>query len=161
MNPLRQRFAAAAAALIVWAIALPAAAQHEHHHGGGHGAGHPATREVLVDGLRVAFHIMENDAHRQMLREMKLKDNVEPGTTHNVTVMLSEAASKRPVTDAAVGMKVVDPRGGEQIRPLAYNEGLKGYEGYFRLPEKGTYELLVLVRIGEERKTAGIRWDLK
>jgi len=161
MNPLLQRFAAAAAVLTVWALALPAAAQHDHTHGAGHGAGQAATREVLVDGLRVAFHVMENTAHRRMLREMKLKDNVEPGTTHNVTVMLSEAASKRPVTDAAVGMKIVEPGGGEQIRQLAYNAGLKGYEGYFRLPEKGTYELLVLVRIGEERKTAGIRWDLK
>ncbi len=92
---------------------------------------------------------------------MNLPDPVEPGTTHNVTVMLFEAATRRPVTAAAVGMKIVDPKGGEQIRQLAYHEGLKGYEGYFRFPEKGTYELLVLVRIGEERKTAGISWEVQ
>ncbi|MEJ5357427.1 MAG: hypothetical protein WHT06_02030 [Desulfobacterales bacterium] len=153
--------AAAAAALTLWALAFTATAQHEHHHGAGHGAAPPATREVLVDGLRVGFHVMANAEHRKMLREMKLKDNVEPESTHNITVTLAEAAGRKPVTGATVGMKVVDPRGGEQIRPLSYNEGLKGYEGYFRLPEKGTYEFLVVVRIGEERKTAGVSWELK
>lgn len=153
--------AAATAALTLGALAFPASAQHEHHHGAGHGAASLATREVLVDGLRVGFHVMGNAEHRKMLREMKLKDNVEPETTHNITVMLSDAASKKPVTGATVGMKVVDPRGSEQIRPLSYNEALGGYEGYFRLPEKGKYDFLVVVRIGEERKTAGVSWELR
>ncbi len=153
--------AAAAAALTLWVLAFPSFAQHGHSHGAGHGGASTAGRELLVDGLRIAFHVMGNAEHRRMLREMKLKDNVEPESTHNITVMLSDAASKKPLTGASVGMKVVDPRGGEQIRPLTYNEGLQGYEGFFRLPEKGTYEFFVVVRIGEERKTAGISWEQK
>lgn len=44
-----------------------------------------------------------------MLKDMKMKDDIEAGTTHNVTVILTDQATQKPITDASVSMKVVDP----------------------------------------------------
>ena len=38
---------------------------------------------------------------------------------------------------------------------------MKSYDGYFNLPEKGKYELLVLIKSGDQKKTAGINYELK
>ena len=46
------------------------------------------TKEVLVEGVKVTFQIMANDEHQKMLKDMKMKEDIEPGTTHNITVTL-------------------------------------------------------------------------
>jgi hypothetical protein len=38
---------------------------------------------------------------------------------------------------------------------------MKSFDAYFNLPQKGRYELLVLIRQGERRTTAGVYYDLK
>jgi hypothetical protein len=58
-------------------------------------------------------------------------------------------------------MKVVDPSGKEQIKSLKYEGSMKSFDAYFNLPDKGRYELLVLIRQGERRTTAGVYYDLK
>jgi len=30
--------------------------------------------------------MMANDEHQKMLKDMKMKEDIEPGTTHNITV---------------------------------------------------------------------------
>ena len=119
------------------------------------------TREVLVEGVKVTFQIMENAEHRKMLKDMKMKDDVEAGTTHNVTVVLTDQATQKGITDAAVSMKVVDPKGKDQIKSLKYEDSMKNYDAYFNMPEKGKYELLVLIKTGDQKKTAGTYYDLK
>ena len=47
-----------------------------------------------------------------MLKDMKMKDDIEAGTTHNVTVILTDQATQKPITDTSVSMKVVDPNDG-------------------------------------------------
>lgn len=118
-------------------------------------------REVLVDDLKVTFHIMANAEHRKMLKEMKMKEEIEAGTTHNISVTLTDPAGQKPITDAAVSMKVVDPAGKDQIKRLRYEGSMKSFDAYFKLPQKGRYELLVLIRQGERRTTAGVYYDLK
>lgn len=119
------------------------------------------TREVLVEGLKVTFQIMANAEHLKMLKDMKMKDDIEAGTTHNVTITLTDQATQKQITDAAVSMKVVDPKGKDQIKNLKYESSMKSYDGYFNLPEKGKYELLVLIKSGDQKKTAGINYELK
>lgn len=119
------------------------------------------TREVLVEGFKVTFQIMANAEHRKMLKDMKMKDDIEAGTTHNVTVVLTDQATQKQITDAAVSMKVVDPKGKDQIKNLKYESSMKSFDGYFDLPEKGKYELLVLIKTGDQKKTAGINYELK
>jgi hypothetical protein len=119
------------------------------------------TREVLTEGVKVTFQIMANAEHRKMLKDMKMKEDVEAGTTHNVTVVLNDQATQKAITDAAVSMKLVDPKGKDQIKSLKYEGSMKSYDAYFNMPEKGRYELLVLIKAGDQKKTAGTYYELK
>jgi hypothetical protein len=119
------------------------------------------TREVLVEGVKVIFQIMSNAEHKKMLKDMKMKEDIEPGTTHNITVTLKDEKTQKEVTNAEVQMKVVDPKGKDQIKALKYEGEMKSYDAYFNLPEKGKYQVLVLFKVGEQKRTAGIYYEIK
>ena len=136
-------------------------AQHMH---GGMSMGTPMkmdTREVLVEGVKVTFQIMANGEHQKMLKDMKMKEDVEPGTTHNITVTLKDEKSQKEISDAQVTMKVVDPKGKDQIKELKYEEMMKSYDAYFNLPDKGKYQVMVLVKKGDQKIPAGIYYEVK
>ena len=119
------------------------------------------TREVLVEGVKVVFQMMANDEHKKMLKDMKMKEDVEPGTTHNITVTLKDEKTQKEITDAQINMKVVDPKGKDQIKALKYEDMMKSYDAYFNLPEKGKYQVITLFKIGDKKRTAGIYYELK
>ena len=136
-------------------------AQHSH---GGMSMGTPMkmdTKEVLVEGVKVTFQMMANDEHRKMLKDMKMKEDIEPGTTHNITVTLKEEKSQKEITNAQINMKVIDLKGKDQIKALKYEEMMKSYDAYFNLPEKGKYQVMILFKIGDQKKTAGIYYEIK
>ena len=96
-----------------------------------------------------------------MLKDMKMKEDPEPGTTHNITVTLKDEKSQKEISDAQVTMKVVDPKGKDQIKTLKYEEMMKSYDAYFNLPDKGKYQVMVLFKVGEQKRTAGIYYEIK
>jgi hypothetical protein len=135
-------------------------AQHSH----GMSTGTPMkmdTKEVIVEGVRVTFQIMANDEHTKMLKDMKMKEDIEPGTTHNITVLLEDEKGQKDIPNAQINMKVVDPKGKDQIKSLKYEGVMRSYDAYFNLPEKGKYQVMMLFKIGEQKRTAGIYYDLK
>jgi len=133
----------------------------QHSHGGTSGSAMKMdTREVLVEGTKVTFQIMANDEHRKMLKDMKMKEDVEVGTSHNITVLLKDEKTQKEITNAEITMKVVDPKGKDQIKTLKYEKDMKSYDAYFTLSEKGKYQVMVLVKQGEQKKTAGIYYDV-
>jgi len=119
------------------------------------------TKEVLVEGVRVTFQIMANDEHRKMLKDMKMEEVIEPGTTHSITVILKDDKTQKEITGAQINMKVVDPKGKDQIKALKYENMMKSYDAYFNLPEKGKYQIMILFKIEDRKRTAGIYYDLK
>lgn len=119
------------------------------------------TREILVDGVKVIFQIMTNAEHKKMLKDMKMKEDIEPGTTHNITLTLKDEKTQKEITGAEVQMKVVDPKGKDQIKALKYEGEMKSYDAYFNLPGKGKYQVMVLFRTGEKKGTAGIYYEVK
>jgi len=147
--------------LLVSLLAFAPFAGAQHGHGGGakDEALKMDTKEVLVDGMKVTFMVMANDEHKKMLKDMKMKETVEPGTTHNITVTLKDG--HKDITDATVNMKVIDPQGKDQIKPLKYEKEMKSYDAYFNLKEKGKHQILVLVKTGDQKKTAGIYYEVK
>ena len=136
-------------------------AQHSH---GGMSMGTPMkmeTKEVLVEGVKVTFQLMANDEHQKMLKDMKMKEDVEGGTTHNITVTLKDEKTQKEIADAQINMKVVDPKGKDQIKALKYENMMKSYDAYFNLPEKGKYQVMMLFKIGDQKRTAGIYYEIK
>ena len=151
-----------AAVFIVFGFAQGALTQHSHGSGGMGGASMKMdVREVVVDGVKVTFQIMANDEHKKMLKDMKMKEDVEPGTTHNITVLLKDEKTKKDITDATISMKVVDPKGKDQLKPLKYEAEMKSYDGYFDLKEKGKYQVMILFKAGDKKSTAGIYYEMK
>jgi hypothetical protein len=119
------------------------------------------TKDVLVEGVKVTFQMMANDEHQKMLKDMKMKEDVEAGTTHNITVTLKDDKTQKEITDAQITMKVVDPKGKDQIKALKYEGEMKSYDAYFNLPEKGKYQVMILAKIGEKKIPAGIYHEIK
>lgn len=119
------------------------------------------SKDVLVEGIKVSFMVMANESHKKMLKDMKMKEDIVPGTTHNITVILKDEKTQKEITNAEVQMKVVDPKGKDQIKTLKYEEEMKSYDAYFNLPDKGKYQVLVLFKSGEKKGTAGIYHEVK
>ena len=119
------------------------------------------TKEVIVEGVRITFQIMTNDEHQKMLKDMKMTEDIEPGTTHNITVILKEEKTQKEITNAGITMKVVDPNGKDQIKTLKYENEMKSYDAYFKLPDKGKYQIIILFKVGEQKRTAGMYYEIK
>ena len=147
--------------LIAGLLTAPSLSFAQHGHGTGGGSMKMETKEVLVEGVKVVFQIMKNDEHKKMLKDMKMKEDVEPGTTHNITVTLKDEKSKKEITDAQINMKVVDPKGRDQVKTLKYEGDMKSYDAYFNMPDKGKYQVMVLFKTGDQKKTAGIYYEIK
>jgi len=148
--------------LVVGSFFLSSVSLAQHGHGGMSGGSMKMdTKEVLVEGVKVVFQIMPNQEHQKMLKDMKMKENVEAGTTHNITVTLKDEKIQKEITDAQINMKVVDPKGKDQVKALKYEEAMKSYDAYFNLSEKGKYQVMMLFKIGDQKRTAGIYYELK
>jgi len=149
---------------VVGLFVLPSFLVAQHSHGGMGSTGGTTmkmdTKEVLVEGTKVTFQIMANAEHKKMLKDMKIKEEVESGTTHNITVTLKDNKTQKEITDAQISMKVVDPKGKDQIKALKYEEMMKSYDAYFNLPEKGKYQVMILFKIGDQKRTAGTYYDI-
>lgn len=50
-----------------------------------------ANTDVVADGLAVTFVVMPSNTHKNMLKNMKMADEAEPGSTYNITVLLKDA----------------------------------------------------------------------
>jgi hypothetical protein len=149
--------------LVVGLFFLSSLASAQHQHGGA-AKGETMkmdTKEVLVEGVKVTYQIMANEEHLKMLKDMKMKEDVEPGTTHNITLTLKDEKTQKEITDAQINMKVVDPKGKDQIKPLKYEGTMKSYDAYFDFKEKGKYQVLILFKVGEQKRTAGIYYEVK
>jgi len=93
--------------------------------------------------------------------DMKSKEQPEAGTTHNVAVTLMDEKSHREVMNAEITMKVVDPAGKSQVKPLTVDMMMKYYSSYFNLSQKGKYEVLIVFKIGDKKNSAGIYYEVK
>jgi len=51
--------------------------------------------------------------------------------------------------------------GKAKTKTMKYEEMMKSYDSYFDLSEKGRYQIIVLVRKGDQKKTAGIYYEIK
>jgi len=136
-------------------------AQHSHGHGMGSSAMKMETREVLAEGVKITFQIMANDEHRKMLKEMKMKEDVEPGTTHNITLTLKDEKTQKEITDAQVSLKVIDPKGKDQIKEMKYEGAMKSFDAYINVLDRGKYQVIVLVKKGDQKISAGIYYEMK
>jgi len=155
-----------------------AIAQHQHQHGGMSMPGMPgmegekkmepsvgretsSSRTFLLNDFKASFSIMAMPEHKKMLKDMKMKVEVDPQATHNIAVILTDTRTNQPISDAVVKMKVIDPKGKEQTKLLDFTMGMNQYAGDFTLSEKGRYQILILFKAGGKKEAAGFYYALK
>jgi hypothetical protein len=149
-------------AVVVALVLLPSVSLAQHQHGMAMGeAMKMDTKEVLVEGVKVIFQIMTNEEHKKMLADMKMKEEPEAGTTHNIAVTLMDEKSHKEVTNAEISMKVIDPAEKSQIKALKADTMMKYYSAYFNLSQKGKYQVLIVFKIGDKKNSAGIYYEVK
>jgi hypothetical protein len=159
-----KRFVSVVVMLVVSLFVVPSLSFAQHSHGGMKMGGESMkmeTKDVLVEGVKVSFQIMANQDHKKMLEDMKMKEDIEVGTTHNIAVTLKDEKTQKEITNAQISMKVVDPNGKDQIKPLKFQDMMKSYDAFFNLPEKGKYQVMILAKIGEKKIPAGIYHEIK
>lgn len=152
---------------------LPVVAQHQH---GGSSSPAPGgekkmepsmgqetspSRTFLLDGVKASFSIMAMAEHKKMLKDMKMKVEVDPQATHNIAVTLTDTRSNLPISDAVVKMKVIDPKGKEQVKLLDFTMAMNQYSGDFSLSPKGKHQILILFKAGGKKQAAGFYYLLK
>jgi hypothetical protein len=121
----------------------------------------PSRTFLLRGDIKAAFSIMAMAEHKKMLQDMKMKVEVDPQATHNIAVTLSDTRTNLPIADAVVKMKVIDPKGKDQVKLLDFIAGMSQYAGDFTLPGKGRYQVLILFKAGGKKEAAGFYYLLK
>ena len=152
---------------------LPAVAQHQHGAPsapapGGEKKVEPSmgqeassSRAFLLDGVKASFSIMAMAEHKKMLKDMKMKVEVDPQATHNIAVTLTDTRSNQRIKEAVVKMKVIGPKGKEEIKVLDPIPAMNQYAGDFTLREKGRYQIMILFKAGGQKRAAGFYYLLK
>ncbi|MBM3300394.1 MAG: hypothetical protein FJY85_10605, partial [Deltaproteobacteria bacterium] len=127
-----KRFLSVLVMSVVALVVLSSISLAQHQHGATKGEPMKMdTKEVLVEGVEVVFQIMANEEHKKMLADMKKKEDPEAGTTHNIAVTLVDEKTQKEIMGAEANMKVIDPAGKSQIKPLAPDTAMKYYNAYF------------------------------
>lgn len=156
-----KRFIVALSAVLLFLV-VPHLALAQHGHGGSTSSSTKMdTRDVVVEGVKASIMVMPNKEHEKMLADMKMDEKVEPGTTHNLMVVLKDDQTQKEITGAQVKMKVIDPGGKDRIKTLKEEREMKSYDAYFDLSQKGRYQVLVSFKVGDKTRNAGIYYDVK
>jgi len=106
----------------------------------------PGPNQKVVDGTEIYRGV----AHRS-------------GDTHQVTITLRDAASKRPIERAEVEVKVTNPVMGAETRKLAAMKsgGVASYAAEFRISGKEPHVSTVQVRRPDGTRTLEAKFDYK
>ena len=163
-----------AALFTIPAGSFPALAQHQH---GGHSPApvesgkkadwtgereaSPTRAFLLADGIKAVFYIMSMAEHVKGLQQMKMKVETDPQANHNISVALTDTRTNVPINEAVVKMKVIDPQGKDQIKPLDSIPAMNQYTGDFTLSAKGRYQILILFKAGDQKQAAGFYYRFK
>ncbi len=119
-----------------------------------------ASTDVVADGLVVTFMVMPNSNHKNMLKNMKMEDDIEPRSTHNIMVLIKDEKTGEEFAGARVSLKVVDSDDGEQIKTGSYKKMMRTYDAYFKLAKTGKYMITALLDTGAQKRSIGISYEL-
>ena len=126
------------------------------------GAETSSNRTFLLEGgIKAAFSITAMADHKKMLQDMKMKAEVDPQATHNISVTLTDTRSNLPLTDAVVKMKIIGTKGTEQMKLLDFTQAMNQYSGDFTFAERGRYQILILFKSGGKKQAGGFYYRLK
>ena len=118
------------------------------------------STDVRADGLQVTFMVMRNETHKGMLEKMKMNEQIEQGSTHNIMIVIRDEKTGKEFTGGKVTLKLVTPDEKEQVRKTNYKDMMKTYDAYFNLSETGRYQVLAEFETGGQKRAVGMSYDI-
>lgn len=166
--------------LLVACFSGVAMAQHSHGHEGASTSspgmsshemptkGQPA-QSVTVEGMKVAFEVMDMSAHMAMpgmsgMSMPGMKGNPQQGgseqsKSHVIMVTVQDTASKEIISDAKVMYAILSPSGGKETGKLEWAGDYFG--GGFSPKEKGNYQVELMIESGGMEREAKFTYEVK
>jgi hypothetical protein len=145
---------------VLFLLPLPSIAQHGHMAAEKQPMMKMASTDIVADGLVVTFMVMPNSTHKNMLKNMKMEDDIELGSTHNIMVLIRDEKTGEEFTGARVSLKVVDSDDDEQIKTGSYKKMMRTFDAYFKLANAGKYMITILLDTGVQKRSIGISYDM-
>ncbi len=126
------------------------------------------VKELSIEGYKVTFEILPGKAFLEKAKktdkdlakgeEAMLK--MDKAMTHHFFVTITDESTKKEITDATVKVKVISPNKKieDQIRTTMYMTN--HYCHYYKMAEKGKYEVLVVFKIKDKVHKGGFYWEI-
>ncbi len=124
------------------------------------------VKELSIDGYKVTFEILPGKAFLEKAKKMD-KDlakgeeamlKMDKTMTHHFFVTITDESTKKRITDATVKVKVISPKKEEQIKTTMFMTN--HYCHYYKMAEKGKYEVLVVFKIKDKVHKGGFYWEI-
>lgn len=116
--------------------------------------------DVFTDGVHVTFMVMKNESHKNMLKQMKMNEELEQGTTHNIMILVRDEKTGKEFAHIPVTIMVADPDDNEQTKKGSYKDMMRTYDAYFRMNQTGKYQIRVLFETEGKKRSIGISHDM-
>lgn len=127
----------------------------------------PASiKEIAIDGYKLTFEILPNkdflDKTQKTDKELAQGEeamlSMDKGMTHHFFITITDEETGKEITDATVKVKVITPKKEDQIKTTMYMTN--HFCHYFKLAEKGKYEILYWVKIQDKDFKGGFYWEI-
>ena len=123
----------------------------------------PPTKEITVDGIKVLFWVEKMMEHHQLMEKTGVPMEgmkMDADSTHEVSVSLIDEATQKPITDAAINLKIIRPDGSDQIKMAMWMKAMDHYGVDFKMNQKGKYQILMFFKAGGIKHKTGFYYDL-
>lgn|SRR5574341_79521 len=124
------------------------------------------TKELSIDGYKVTFKILPGKVFLEKVKKMdkelakgeEAMLKMDKTMTHHFFVTITDENTKKEITDATVKVKVISPKKEDQIKSTMYMSN--HFCHYYKMAEKGKYEVLVVFKIKDKVHKGGFYWEI-
>jgi len=122
-------------------------------------------KEIALDGYKLTFEILP---HKEFLEKTKKRDKelakgeeamlkMDKGMTHHFSITVKDEMGKE-IKDAKVKIKVISPKKVNEAKMTMYMTN--HFCHYFKLADKGKYEVIYWVKIKDKDLKGGFYWEI-
>jgi len=125
-----------------------------------------SIKEIAIDGYKLTFEILPN---KEFLEKTKKTDKelakgeeamlkMDKSMTHHFFITITDEKSGKEIKDAKVKIKRLTPKKENETKMTMYMTN--HFCHYFKLAEKGKYEILYWVKIKDKDYRGGFYWGI-
>lgn len=119
----------------------------------------PST-DVFADGVQATFMVMKNESHENMLKQMKMNEDIEKGSTHNIMILLKDEMTGREFANIPVTIVVTDQNDNEQRKRGSYKDMMRTYDAYFKMSQSEKYEIRIVFETEGTKRSIGVSHEM-